>query len=334
MTRIIDLTQFFPWELITQFIRGFVVFNIVHAMVKDKYKSWITLLGIIFSAILSGFLTTKFLYTKVPEVLIGVLGYALMFAVAFLLTKGRVLMKVFSVILGWLAMVAGVYPAYLILNMLSDTKYTLVAYKMPMYVYLFQMLFDFAMSFVFAFIIKLIISKINKKEMNYKSRYMYLFLFPISHIFCYVIFSAIYANIRDESLIKTALSPNIETMVGIFIIFCIILDISVIFVMDYMQNMEAKNEENQKKLFQNQIDYNKVMITNQEQSNLRKIKHDMSNILTAVQGFIEIGKPDKALKMITQTNSDLVNIFGAAVCSNDIINTIVNIKVPQAKEKA
>ena len=70
----------------------------------------------------------------------------------------------------------------------------------------------------------------------------------------------------------------------------------------------------------------------EEKQEFRKIKHDFANITTTAQGFIEIGKPEKALEILNRTNDDFSELAGFSLCINETINTIIYIKKNQAKK--
>lgn len=66
-----------------------------------------------------------------------------------------------------------------------------------------------------------------------------------------------------------------------------------------------KKIENEKALLKSALDYEQIQMFNEEKREFIKIKHDLTNIITTAQGFIEIGKPDKALEIFKNTNKSL-----------------------------
>lgn len=69
-----------------------------------------------------------------------------------------------------------------------------------------------------------------------------------------------------------------------------------------------------------------------EKNEFRKLKHDLANLLTTAQGFIEIGKPEKALEILKSTEKDINELAGIPICANETVNTVFYIKQQLAHE--
>ena len=61
-----------------------------------------------------------------------------------------------------------------------------------------------------------------------------------------------------------------------------------------------------------------------------KKKREQRIVFIHGKGFIEIGKPDKALEIFKNTNKSLAGISEFSICSNDTVNTIFYIKQKEA----
>lgn len=118
-------------------------------------------------------------------------------------------------------------------------------------------------------------------------------------------------------------------MIGLSLI-CLLIDFSILFFIDSFEKIEQKNIENEKALLKSALDYEQIQMFNEEKREFIKIKHDLTNIITTAQGFIEIGKPDKALEIFKNTNKSLAGISEFSICSNDTVNTIFYIKQKEA----
>ena len=79
--------------------------------------------------------------------------------------------------------------------------------------------------------------------------------------------------------------------------------------------------------------YQQTIMLNEEKKELRKIKHDLNNLLTTATGFIEIGQTDKALEILNKTGDSVFGASKNSICSNEIISTIIYIKQQVTAEK-
>ena len=100
-----------------------------------------------------------------------------------------------------------------------------------------------------------------------------------------------------------------------------------------MERKERENEKYKKLITKNELDYQQFLQLKNEKEKFKKIRHDMANILSTVAGFIEIGKSQKALKMIKSANNDIQISANTEICKNETINTIYSIKLKDAVEK-
>ena len=82
---------------------------------------------------------------------------------------------------------------------------------------------------------------------------------------------------------------------------------------------------------QNRMDYESATMLRDEKQEFRKVKHDLSNLLTVARGYIEIGKPEKALAVLSDTQAQLGGLSGFTACANETVNVVLYIKQNQAK---
>lgn len=259
--------------------------------------------------------------------------YLLMFIILNIVTHGKIFAKLFTVVFGLIASIISTLAYGLVLfAMGSDMQYGL-QYEVPLIIYTSDLLFVFAFSFLFVAFIKFIKSKINNTLLTFNATYSLCLLFPITHIIC-AMFILQAAQILDDNAYQAMINENpySEFIIAFTCIFCMFMDSLLIFVVDYMEKLERKNIETEKQLIKSQMDYQQMMLLKEEKQEFKKIKHDFANILTTAQGFIEIGKPEKAASVLQSTNNDLTGLAGFSICSNETINTIIYIKQQQAKE--
>lgn len=79
--------------------------------------------------------------------------------------------------------------------------------------------------------------------------------------------------------------------------------------------------------------YQQLLIRKEDQQEFRKVKHDYVNLISAAKGFIEIGKPEKALEIFQCTNDDITGLSRFSLCSNETVNTIYIYMKKQEAEK-
>lgn len=194
-----------------------------------------------------------------------------------------------------------------------------------LYVHLIKVICYIAISFLFAGILKIFSQR--KKTISFKI-FSYFTFIPVSHIFTIMVamFMAP-ADFDDTPNFGFAVNLTAYILMGTIIAF----DCSFPFIIDYFQKIQEQNIKNEKELVKNKMDFQQMLMLKEEKQEFRKIKHDFINITTTAKGFIEIGKPEKALSILNSTNEDLMGLAGFSICSNETINTILYIKQQQAK---
>lgn len=327
---VVNLYDFFPYTWILHFVRAFVFFNVTHTVLKNKYNTFVTFFSIMISGMLYSYFSLL-LANGNNEIFIMVFYYVFLFGVIALTTKGNLFSKLFVTVFGLAAYLCSTLSYEMIKSILNGFAIrTGLNSKVFLADLLADTLFVFSGSFIFTFIIKLIKQK-TKHSFSYKSKLSFLFLFPVTHIFsAFITYTPFLANTKEIKEYYDC-NPTMDIFIILFSVICMIIDISIIFIIDYMEKVEETNIENERKLIKNQLDYQQMMLLKDEKKEFRKIKHDFVNILTTAKGFIEIGKPEKALSILTNTNDDLLGLAGFSICSNETINTIIYIKQQQAK---
>ena len=328
---IVNLTEFFPWTFLIHLVRALIVFNVTHSTLKDKYNTLVTFLSIVIPGFLYSFLSMLFT-TRNNELFIMVAYYIMMFVIIVITTKGNVFSKLFVTIFSLIVYLLSTVSFSVLVGIFSSDYDIMlgIEYELPLTMFLSDVLFVYAFSFIFIALIKIIKSKTNK-SFKYKTKYIFFFLFPITHIFSVMqIFSSL-VNIETQNVNNFIPNERIDIINIIFTILCLLLDFSIIFVIDHFEKIEEENIINERELLKNSLDYNQMLMIKKEKQEFRKIKHDFANIVTTAKGFIEIDKPEKALAILSNTNNDLIGLAGFSICSNETINTIIYIKQQQAE---
>lgn len=330
MGPIIDLTALFPYRIIQLFAYSFAAFNITHSTLKNKYNSFITFIAIFAARII----TSIIFYNRIPYDVLALPAYLILIFIALLfLTEGSVLKKLTAVVMTLVNnMTTG-----LIMVLLQTIIYQGASYEEVfgatdnlnldyLFVFLTGCILYICLSFLFSGIMK--IFNTRKSEMKNKKIFAYISFIPVSHIMI-IIFSLFTAPTNYNQ--TPAYNYSTQMIVWIIMLIIIIFDCSFPFIIDYFEKIIEKNNEYEKEILKNTMDYHQMLMIKQEKQEFRKIKHDFANILTTAKGFIEIGKPEKALPILSYTNDDLLGLSGFSICSNETINTIIYIKQLQAE---
>lgn len=301
----VDLTQFFPFTMITHIVRALFTYIILRTIVKEKKNTFLS--GMLFLAITVFYsyisVTSAFSKLHISEFLLMALYYVIVFVFSIFMTEGKLFNKLFASILPLIAWELSATVFVTILTALTDnTLQFATTLTMPLELYLTYNGFMFCSSFVFVFIIKLIGKKTN--GFNYNFKYTLYFIYPITHLFCFMFIASLLQNIPDSVLI---------------------------FIIDKNQKREEKNIESEKSLLKAKLDYEQIMMYNSEKQEFRKLKHDYANIITTAKGFIEIGKPEKSAEILSKASYDISGISQYSPCSNDTINTVLYLKRKQAE---
>ncbi len=329
----VDLTQFFPYTVIMHTVRALFTYNILRNIVKEKKNTFLS--GTVFLAVtvFYSYITVLSAFSKlqISEFLLMVVYYVIVFVFAIFMTDGTLFNKLFATILPLVTWQLSSTIFIIILTALTDNTLQFgTAHTMQLGLYLAYNGFMFCSSFVFVFVIKLIGKR--TKGFNYNFKYIVYFMFPVTHIFCFMFIASLLQNI-PESVYKTMEKKGIplDTSLLIFTALCMIADIVLIFIIDKNQKREEKNIENEKSLLKAKLDYDQIMMYNSEKQEFRKLKHDYANIITTAKGFIEIGKPEKSAEILSKASYDISGISQYSPCSNDTINTVLYLKRKQAQ---
>lgn len=325
----VNLLEFFPFTFLMHFIRTIIVFNVVHQILEDKYNSFVTFLSLTVTGMVYSYIFLPIANEK-NEFIILAAYYLLLFAVLFFVTNATFFARAISIIFGLITYMLSALVSSIALSMFGINIANSFSYEIPTMIYFANLLFIFSFSFIFVIIVKMIKSK-SKNGFKHKIKYTLFLIFPFTHIFSALQLMNVY-RVTRQSYERVAFFKNSKTdyfMIGLSLI-CLLIDFSIIFFIDSFEKIEQKNIENEKALLKSALDYEQIQMFNEEKREFIKIKHDLTNIITTAQGFIEIGKPDKALEIFKNTNKSLAGISEFSICSNDTVNTIFYIKQKEA----
>ena len=270
----VDLTQFFPFTMITHIVRALFTYIILRTIVKEKKNTFLS--GMLFLAITVFYsyisVTSAFSKLHISEFLLMALYYVIVFVFSIFMTEGKLFNKLFASILPLIAWELSATVFVTILTALTDnTLQFATTLTMPLELYLTYNGFMFCSSFVFVFIIKLIGKKTN--GFNYNFKYTLYFIYPITHLFCFMFIASLLQNIPDS--VYRAMDKKgipLDASLLTFTALCMIADIVLIFIIDKNQKREEKNIESEKSLLKAKLDYEQIMMYNSEKQEFRKLK--------------------------------------------------------------
>lgn len=330
MGPIIDLTPLFPYRIILHLAEGFAVFNICHGILKDKYNSLITFLSVLAARIIVAQLMFGTWAHGASYLVFGIL----LFAVFKIVTKGEISRTVISVVF---VVISKFFIAF-IMTILSGIVYQGQSYTDifgnenqyldHLYIFLCHCVLIIAASYLFAGILKIFYRKKSASGNNNKLLLLFSF-FPATHIL--IVVFALFAMPKDYSNIPD-FGFTVNFAVFAFMLIVMLFDCLFPFAMDYFESIEERNLLNERALTKSKMEYQQVLMRKEDQQEFRKVKHDYANLISAAKGFIEIGKPEKALEILQRTNDDITGLSRFSLCSNETVNTIIYMKKQEAEK--
>lgn len=327
----ISTVDFFPWAWMIHFARAILSFNIVNALTKRKYGMFKTFIIYVGACMVYSYATLQLQdMSQKVEYACLMLYFVLQFVLVIFLTESKLYLKLISVISAFLTMLISSALYYSFITIIfGKTATEAFLNKTTLLSLICLCLFMIAFSFLIVFIIKAIKNKLNN-TLDHNIKYIYFYLFPLTHIFAIQI---VYAFKQQLVTKANDYSPRLSLIACVYFAVCFIMDFSIMFAVDFLEKREQENLKYRQLIAKNELDYQKYLQLKTERERFRKIRHDLSNIITTAAGFIEIEKPQKALEILQKANDDIHNSAYEIICKNETINTIYTIKHQQAKEK-
>ncbi len=329
MGPIIDITPLFPYRILMHIAEVFAYYNIAHSITKDKYHPAITI-----AAIFAAKELWAALLFNTPIEITGYIFFGItLFIILRLLTKGRTSEMVVSVIFGILSKIVTALAMSIVLEIFYSRNHlalmeTLGKNEAFLYSFLCQCIFTVAISYFFVVILKFFYRRKTSSGKNSKPMLLFSF-FPVSHIS--IFFIVFFLNSVEPVYFKDiGLAVNIAIVA--FMLAIMLFDCLFPFAMDYFEAIEERNLLNERALTKSKMEYQQVLMRKEDQQEFRKVKHDYANLISAAKGFIEIGKPEKALEILQRTNDDITGLSRFSLCYNETVNTIIYMKKQEAEK--
>lgn len=332
MGPIIDLTTLFPWRIISVLVQTFACYIVAHSLLKDKFHPTVTIGLICIARII-----TSVLFYNSSEW--NAFGYPVFMIICFiifvLVTIGSVVSKILCVVMWTSSYLLSTVIMAILCGIVYQGKnpYEIFGTDNPnidyLYMYLIHCIMIIISGFIVSGFLRLIRARKIQTNKTNKRLFAYLTFFPISHIFV-VVFALFIAPYDYQNVPDFGLTINI--IIFILMGSIIVFDCFYPLIIDRFEKLTIENEQKEKMLIKNELEYQQTKMLIEEKDEFRKLKHDFSNLLSTTRGFIEIGKPEKALEIINSTQKDIQEISGVPVCSNETVNTVLFIKQQQAEK--
>lgn len=330
MGPIIDITPLFPYRILMHIAEVFAYYNIAHSITKDKYHPAITIAAIFAAKELWAALLFNTPIESAGFVCFGIT----LIIVLKLLTVGKTAKIAISAVF---CIISKLFAACT-MTMVSVVVYQGKDYEDIfgtenlnldyLYMFLSHCILTVAVSYLFAGILKIFYRKKSASGNNNKLLLFFLF-FPASHII--IIVFALFAMPKDLNDIPD-FGFTVNFAVVAFMLIIMLFDCLFPFAMDYFEAIEERNILNERALTKSKMEYQQVLMRKEDQQEFRKVKHDYANLISAAKGFIEIGKPEKALEILQRTNDDITGLSRFSLCSNETVNTIIYMKKQEAEK--
>ena len=328
----VNLMNFFSLTALMHLARHLSAYNIIHASLKDKKNSFVTFICVIGFGMLSSMLAFYPPMNTWNEAILYTLFIIIQTGVIFLTCKGSVFEKIFT---GALIGVANMFSHVLAFQLIALVGYPYSYFLSPTIPPVPLIIFSsliFSLSFIYAFIIKLVKSRIHSKGKITTNKSFFFLVIPLVNIIYFLSYTLISREV-GSNILDGPSYVKIRTATSVVAAICFLTSVGLLFLVDYIDKIEHKNIENEKQILLNTMTYQQTIMLNEEKKELRKIKHDLNNLLTTATGFIEIGQTDKALEILNKTGDSVFGASKNSICSNEIISTIIYIKQQSATKK-
>lgn len=328
----VDLTDFFSWTFVMHLSRMLILFNIVFAMLKNKYNTAVTFFSTVGVGLLYSCLSLNMLKYVSNEILLYPIFIIIEILVVSFVCEGSLFSKALAAIFGAIfGLLSNLIVSPILLLIGIPPKY-FSSTECPLIVVLVFALCGYTFSFLAAAVIKIFQNKSLKKNGTHTSKAYILLLAPIIHLFSFLAFSSV-AQLLDNNTLNSAAFARLNKSLLFISAICFITDALILFLVEYIDRLEYKNIENEKQIVSNTMTYQQTVLLNEEKKEFRKLKHDINNILTTAVGFLELGKTDKAIEILKETGISFSELGGTTICSNDLLNTIFSIKSQDASKR-
>lgn len=156
---------------------------------------------------------------------------------------------------------------------------------------------------------------------------------PLSQFFMFMIFDMRFIGVNDGALWSTPISTRLCILTIVAIGFCFVSDILAFRAFtDVIQNAELQASVDALE-YKNQLNLQYYSDLKQNEMELRKIKHDFSNIMLVMETLLDTTDSPQARKLFESLSLDINNIPLSYYSENSFINAVLSNKVKLCREK-
>jgi len=328
----VNMQNFFSLTALIHLARHLAAYNIIHASLKDKKNSFVTFVCVIGFGMLWSMISGIPPINAWNEYLLYSVFVAVEIGITFLVCNGSVFEKIFTGVLVGIANLVSPAVAIQLITAMGYPYSYFVSTTIPSILLVITSAVIFSLSFIYAFVIKLAKAKISSKGRIISNKSFFFLIIPLVNLI-YLLSYAMLSRALGPETMNGAAYIKIRNTAYIVAAICFVTSVGLLFLVDYIDKIERKNIENEKQILTNTLTYQQTVMLNEEKRELHKIKHDLNNLLSTATGFIEIGKPEKALEILNKTGDSVFGAIKNSICSNEIISTIIYIKQQSASDK-
>ncbi len=177
----------------------------------------------------------------------------------------------------------------------------------------------------FSSLVKIFNKKLKKINMQ---KYILLLWSPISNL----VFSILIIFILSYYFPVFTDMTWMTYIIGGFIIFTCVMNFAIFLFLDKIEQVEILNKQYEEDIIKNKLDYQEAVLADKSKTKLRRIRHDLCNILLTVKSLISLGEYEEATEMLNKTVNDFSSVDGIMLSSNSTLNALLSIKKEQAEK--
>ena len=165
------------------------------------------------------------------------------------------------------------------------------------------------------------------KTVKLSRRMIAISTIPLSQFFLFMIFDMRFIGVNDGALWTTPMAMRLCILTIIAIGFCFVADILAFRAFtDVVQNVELKAAVDALE-YKNQLNVQYYSDLKQNETELRKIKHDFSNIMQVMETLLHTTDSPEARRLYETLSRDIGSIPLAYYSENSFVNAVISNKV-------
>lgn len=321
-----DLVSYFIMNTFLSFTQCLFSFLIL----KPKFNKYLCFLTM-FIPYTFGVLSQKLL-PGISPIFLVIATYLFFIAASFLLFKDKFVHRLFALVLNVIINVVVMYALiavwYFVFKMEMQTM-------SPSYVYICTIIF--MLNVLIAYLVR---QKFDKAKVETQSLVILSLLTVTQVITELIIFAVINADVVFAEGTKLSVIGNspegMSYMMYIIIPIFILSDIMIFYLMRRMSRSKIMEQQLQLAEYRNSLNYEHYRELENNQAEIRKLRHDMANLLQVSGTLMESSSEDSknnAAAVLTSAKQNLEAIHIESYSKNNLVNAIVSTKASECRKK-